>query len=379
MGLLAARPPRVEKLKRRGDVAGLIDALAYEDDSPDRGAAVRVQAVAAVAQFDEPGVSEGLVQALADPSGDVRDAAIEALVARGPSRAVEPLCAAVTLWTAPEHGRARRDARMALEAMHDPAACGRVAKLMMDRPAELDDPDRETIVGLIRSAPGSDKRIVGELMPALGDPEKGARAATLLAWLAPQSTEPLLAALADETTREQAARALGFIHSTEAVEPLCRLLLEQADPTARRAAAWALGEIRDVSSVEALILATGDADYDVRTEASRAFDRFGNVGMAIALTTMMPQAALEAGAPAEDTLEASHADEEPSEPLRDEPTAEAAIVEDPAPSPGQATAESEIAGAASAAAGSYRGEPTPVTPVRPANALRRLLRRNVGT
>src|SRR3954468_17349716 len=86
VGLLADRPPRVDKLRRRGDVPGLLGALMYaprsvdrDGVSVDRGAPTRAAAVIALAEADDPAVPGALVGALADRDERVRAAARDAL------------------------------------------------------------------------------------------------------------------------------------------------------------------------------------------------------------------------------------------------------------------------------------------------------------
>jgi hypothetical protein len=291
-------------------------------------------------------------------------------VARGPGRALEPLVEAATTWTAPSQAAAREEAVAALVAMRDPDVSVRLTTALLARPEPLEDADVEVAARLAHATDAAPARTVEHLVGALGDGQAGERAGRLLVRLAPESVEPLVAALADEGKREQATRALGYSHDKRAVEPLCRLMVENQDPAVRRIAAWALGEIRDLAAVEALLLATDDADYEVRTEASRAFDRFGNVGMALALTALMPPAIESAPVAGEVTagepVEAEEAGAEP--PAAGEPTApgEPPAAEEPAPTGPPPPAEQPTV--------ATRRPPVP-GPRRPEPALRRLLRR----
>jgi hypothetical protein len=209
---------------------------------------------------------------------------------------------------------------------------------MAERGAELEERDAEVVRRLAGAAEAAPERMVETLVGMLGS--GGTRPGQMLVWLAPTSLEPLIGALGEDDKRQQAAIALGYAHDSRAVEPLCRLLLEPTDPAARRVAAWALGEIRDLAAVEALVLATGDRDYEVRTEASRAFDQFGNVGMTVALSALMPQPALTAGDDAAAGEDAHTEPVEPEEPEAEpepEPPASTVTRERPAPSPERPT------------------------------------------
>jgi hypothetical protein len=258
------------------------------------------------------------VGALADRDERVRAAALGALSSGRAASAVGALRAAAAEWADAERAPARRDAVALLEAIGDADAAPSVAGAMLTREAPLGDSDGEVLRDLASLSADGASRAVAHLTGVLGDADFGARAGQMLVWLAPLSVEPLIAALADEHAREHATFALGYVHDSRAVEPLCRQLLESQDPAVRRVSAWALGEIRDLGAVEALVLASADHEYDVRTEAGRSFDLFGNVGMAVALTAMVPQSALPEGDGGElpepeptETVDPSAADETP--------------------------------------------------------------------
>jgi hypothetical protein len=135
---------------------------------------------------------------------------------------------------------------------------------------------------------------VTELIAHLREASAPARARRLLVWLAPASVEPLIDLLDDGRAREDAALALGATHDSRALEPLCSIMLGDDPAPVRRAAAWALGELKDQGAVEPLLLATGDRDYDVRSEASASFDRLGNAAIAVAMSALV-RPALENG------------------------------------------------------------------------------------
>jgi HEAT repeat protein len=192
------------------------------------------------------------------------------------------------------------------------------------------------------------------------------------------------------------------------VAPLCGLLLESSEPSTRRAAAWSLGEIRDPAAVEALVLATGDPDYDVRTEAGGAFDKFGNVGVALALTAMSPAAlpsgevaGLDAGGAVEegdapDDIPADIETGDEVQPEGGQPTAITPTVDlpedagdqptsaSPTVSPDdQPTSTSPTVGPPGSDAPPPRAAARPAQPAKPSQsaipALRRLLRRRAGS
>ncbi len=115
------RAPDVEKLARKGKVAGLIRALSYEDviiasdgRPVDLGAGKRASAATHLAACDDPAVDAALVQGMRDPEEEVRLAAIRAFGRRGGGAAIEPLLAATIGWTDPELEVSREAALEAL-------------------------------------------------------------------------------------------------------------------------------------------------------------------------------------------------------------------------------------------------------------------------
>src|SRR5947207_1986925 len=140
--------PRVDKLARRGDVRGLLEALDYENPSVNGdkrygsvGASVRAQAVAALADVGSAEADEGVVRALADSDEGVRAAARSALGKRGH----EPLYEAVATWTADDQADARRAAVETLGASGAKDAAVKVADKMMSRQAGSVPADREAL------------------------------------------------------------------------------------------------------------------------------------------------------------------------------------------------------------------------------------------
>lgn len=113
-------------------------------------------------------------------------------------------------------------------------------------------------------------RTVAYLMSMLGTGPRDARVITMLAWLAPESVEPLVEALGDPAKGRQAALALGYLRDPRAVEPLRAVMIEGGDQAARSAAAWALGSIGDPGAADALLHA--QPDESVAAEAPEAVD-----------------------------------------------------------------------------------------------------------
>jgi HEAT repeat protein len=317
--LLRGRAPNVEKLQRKGDVDGLVRALRFEDPISDGdgrvtdlGTPVRVEATKALAGMEAQAAFGGLLNALDDPEEKVRIAAVRGLRQRGDPFAVEQLTSAVTNWTAPEHLRARDEAIDALAHLRDPTAPRRMAAGLLTRTAELDDVHDANALRRLTQAGGEEamRGTIEDLVARLRNGDASPRTRPLLVWLAPESVDSLVAALDHPVARREAIIALGSMHNARAVEPLLSILLGDDEPPVRIAAAWALGEIRDPIAVDALLLATGDADFGVRSEAIQSFDKLGNAAIAFAMGTLI-RPMLENGSAPQEAIEPTK-EEEPA-------------------------------------------------------------------
>lgn len=93
----------------------------------------------------------------------------------------------------------------------------------------------------------------------------------------PISVEQLIALLSDDSAinRAAAARALGEMEATEAVDPLVRTLYDES-PHVREWAARALGEIADPRAVDGLLDRLRDESSDVREWAVRGLGEIGD-------------------------------------------------------------------------------------------------------
>ena len=286
--------PDVEKLSRRGDTEGLVRALGYEDSMTDRdgrvvdlGAAVRAAAAEALARVEDPSVVGLLMRAADDPEETVRVAAIRGLRERRDVSAVEGLVHVAANWSGPVRRASREEAVDALASVRDPDVPRRTAAKLMTRVTDLDEDD-EAVLRRLAYAGGDDalRTTIDDLLEYLRGSPEAPRAGRLLVALSPGSVGPLIEALRDRRAAQNAAVALGLTHDARAVEPLCSLVLDAEDALARRAAAWALGEIRDPAGIQALLMATRDRDYGVRTEAIASFDHLGNAAIAIAVAAV---------------------------------------------------------------------------------------------
>jgi hypothetical protein len=76
----------------------------------------------------------------------------------------------------------------------------------------------------------------------------------------------------NEDTRSQAARSLGLIGDTRAIDPLVDVLADDAADTVRASAAWALVQIGTERALEAAAEYAEDRSYIVESEAKKAVD-----------------------------------------------------------------------------------------------------------
>ncbi|MFC4406122.1 HEAT repeat domain-containing protein [Haloarchaeobius iranensis] len=74
----------------------------------------------------------------------------------------------------------------------------------------------------------------------------------------------------DAMTRSRAARSLGLIGDTRAVEPLADVLENDEDDTVRSSAAWALNRIGTEAALDAVAEYTDDRSFLVQEEAKKA-------------------------------------------------------------------------------------------------------------
>ena len=323
MGLLRGRRPNVEKLERKGNVDGLIRALRYEDRAVDRddnvldlAVNVRRAATEALARIESRAAFDGLLRALDDPQPSVRIAAVDGLRERGDPLAVEQLTSAATNWTEPEYAEARAEAVGALAFLRDPTTPRRVAAGLLTRTTELDEDSDAPVLRKLARAGGHDALVgtIADLVARLREGSAPARTRTLLVWLAPDSVEPLIGALDAVPAREEAIAALGETRDSRAVEGLCSVLLGDDQATIRAAAARALGEIRDPAAVEALLLASGDQEYEIRTAAGDSFDKLGNAAIAVAVMRLVQPALENGGTPHRDEIATAETESGPAPP-----------------------------------------------------------------
>lgn len=279
------RRPNIQRMAHRQDMAGIGRALGYRDDVTDTrgrvfdlGVAVRLEAVGALTEIDEPAATDHLLAALGDPSPDVRSLAVEALMPRDDPRVVEAMVAAAIHWEAASFGRARDSAVAFLARRGGTAAFEGLAVeyLSQGGNAEVALELLETLVGSVALAVV--ERVANLAVRQVSSPHDGEyeRAVSVLMSLEEAALEPLLAAAkSTDDGQADAALLLGRLHDARAVEPLLAALGSRS-ATVRRAAAHALGDIRDPRAADALTALSSDESYEVREAALEALGRLGH-------------------------------------------------------------------------------------------------------
>jgi HEAT repeat protein len=257
-------------------IASLAGVLADSD------AAVRLAAIKALGDLDDPRAVEALSQALRNDSDpEVREMAAWALGEIENPAAVPALSEALR---SDREARVRVKAAWALGEIESPRAVEALGAALRDDNIEV---RRMAIwaLGEIESP-----QAVALLVPLLRDQDRETREKT--AWAlgeieSADAVQGLSAAVRDSeaSVREMAVWALGEIESETAVEPLTAALKDSAIGVRRRAV-WAIGEIDGLSTAPpALIAALTDADREVRLHAARALGEIADPASVSALAT----------------------------------------------------------------------------------------------
>jgi HEAT repeat protein len=295
MTLFRSGKPNVKALAKRGDADGLVAAAGYQDLIPapgegmlDRGAEVRHDAIVALGKLGPEAGSDAVKAALADPSDEVRVAAVQVLFARQDAVSL----AAAMAWLPAERGHSRPLAIRALLELRSPACAPMLARALVNAPGDAPiGVDEGTLLKLLLDADDGAEasgEVVEELLVALADERDPVadRAEELLVVTAAKSTEHVIAELAAGAAPHRAAAVLAEIKDTLALEPLMQGLLHR-DARVRAECAGALGELRDPAAVEALIRASRDPEHRVRAQAGRALDRLGMIALVVGVSTMI--------------------------------------------------------------------------------------------
>jgi HEAT repeat protein len=247
--------PNVRKMKSKGDVDGLVRALANQR--------VRQEAVHALGELGAIAMGS-LVGALKDEDAFVREGAIEALGAIGGEQIVQPLIDVLT----DRNELLRRSAIKVLGAVGDERA---VEPLINT----LDDKHETWLVrALAAKALGEigDRRALESLLAVFNDQNEDgslrSSAANALGWLGDErAVEPLVKAL--ESRQAQATQPL-FQSIKDRIETrITGLPAGAEDSYVAGSAAEALGMIGDQRALGSLIATLGDGDPSVRKAAAR--------------------------------------------------------------------------------------------------------------
>ncbi|MDX6674732.1 MAG: hypothetical protein QOH11_2150 [Solirubrobacteraceae bacterium] len=294
MALFGPRRPRIERLRRRGDVAGLCDALAYRDpvrmqdgETADLGAPVRRQAMAALREIDDERAVAGAVDALDDDDEEVRLEAVRMLRQR---RVADPLIGCLVRPSAGLPEQVRAEVHEALYEMSGPGLGVSFARRLIRDGGEawIGDDDRRFLAALLSSAPAPERHDLARTAAqelASDDESRRERAFLVLSVLGDVGTEALRQALG-QPQRAMAAAALGRLHDSGALPALVDLLGDEQAPV-RAAAARALGDIRDPRAVERLLAASTDSEFVVREAANEALDQLGTSAIVFAVAAFV--------------------------------------------------------------------------------------------
>lgn len=291
--------PRIRRLRRRGDVDGLLRALEHRElvslgggERADLGAGVRVEALRALAEVATPADVPRISVALRDPDPLVRQCAVRVVRRVDPEAAADAI-AATLVRAGKEFLEARLEALEALEDLVRQGGGGVARKvafaIVENADASIDQVTQDSFRGFVDHASQEEvDALIAELverLPALGGRLENAQ--VVLAWLAPRTVEPLIQALDREGGyREPAAAVLGAIRDTRALQPL-HSIIDDRRADVRRVTVWALGELRDPRAAEPLMKATMDDEYIVRRQAGEALDAMGSVALMAGVANMI--------------------------------------------------------------------------------------------
>jgi HEAT repeat protein len=289
--------PNVKRLARRNRFEALAAALQYHDWAQlrdasyvDLGITVRRDAVAALADSDDPRASDALAWALSDSALPVRVGAVNALAGR-----LEP-AVATTLADAylrfdDAGDEVQRSAALAALRSNPRITAAPVVRAVSERTGqrELTESEAGLLRALAEGGSEATELTVAALVDVLADDTDTAeRGVEGLVALGGDSVPALLEAMNDHRRRAQAAIALGRCGDGRSVEALVRLLTDQRSGV-RRAAAETLGDLRDPRAVAPLVAAAQDEDHETRVAAASALDRLGSAGLIVEIASISRQ------------------------------------------------------------------------------------------
>jgi len=237
--------------------------LAHEDPEQRRRAAE------AIAELPRPAARRLLDVALADPSADVRLAAVDVAV----RLRAERLGSRLAGFLSDPDSRIRLSAAEALGARPDPLALGALGRASSDADAAVRAAVARALGASLRA------EAVVPLLGRLDDPVPEVRRQVVSALgrlRDPRAVIPLLAKVEDPAgaVRRAVARALGALGDPRAVGALV-LVLRDSDEAVRIAAVEAVGRLGDASAASSVIAVLDDPAEAVRAAAVRALGRLG--------------------------------------------------------------------------------------------------------
>ena len=295
------KAPRIKRLRRRGDVAALVEALEYTDlismghgQTADSGSAVRMAALTALGEVAGAEDVPQIAVALRDADPLVRQTAVRVVSELGPGEVAASLAAATV---GPGHQNftsVRAEAQAVLDRIEGEGVKGnvqRIATAIVDGKGDvaLDETTQNALMAAVAGASDQEvEALVFGLIDDLPNLNGGLEATQVtLSWIGRRSVPALISALGrDGGYRQPAAEVLGAIRDSAALDPLSGILDDhRAD--VRRAAVWALGEMRDPRTAEPLMRATMDDEYVVRHQAGEALDAMGSVALMAGVANMI--------------------------------------------------------------------------------------------
>lgn len=294
------KAPRIRRMRRREDIDGLVEALAYVNfvdlegvEPVDLGIRVRIEALRALADHAGPGDAARIAVALRDQDPRVRQIAVRVIRGIDPRAVVDLLAATVVGPGDPDFVEARLEALDVLEELAGGGAAGMAARLasavVNDAAASLDQVTQDAFRGFLEQSSRQEVAgLIADLIDRLPTMNGGLEhAQVVLSWLGPASVDPLIQALDREGGyREPAAAVLGAIRDTRALEPLTSII-DDRRADVRRVTVWALGELRDPRAAEPLMKATMDNEYVVRKQAGEALDAMGSIALMAGVANMI--------------------------------------------------------------------------------------------
>lgn len=271
-------PPNIEKLKKKGNVKGLLKVLAIQRETPLRRAAVK-----ALGEIGDPLAVEPLLELLNEEEIELRPVTLTALAALGEARAVEPL---VKLLYTDQPNQAQIiktlieiDVHQAVERLITRLTVGHrhwetfdllrqfgplaVEPLIARLDRTGDNADQKRLLHALAQT-GTDRAVayLADRLPEAGYKLRPEIVEALGVTGNIQAVEPLIAALQhhDSDVQRGAMKALGRLKTEQAIGPLLRFVPANDERT-RHCALAALSEIGGETVIEKLAEALASAPH----------------------------------------------------------------------------------------------------------------------